>query len=119
MNTITRSYKFRLYPNNYQRTLIEKTFGCCRFVYNHYLAKSIEDYERTGKSNSYNQDMKDCTAFLKKDHTWLGEVDSRALQYSLRNLDVAYQNFFRRVKQGKKPGFPKFKKKIASSLTIP
>lgn len=111
MNTITKSYKFRLYPNNYQRTLIEKTFGCCRFVYNHYLAKSIEDYERTGKSNSYNQNMKDCTAFLKKDHTWLREVDSRALQYSLRNLDVAYQNFFRRVKQGKKPGFPKFKKK--------
>lgn len=112
-------YKFRLYPNSEQKTLLEKTFGCCRFVYNHYLAKSIEDYETTRKSNSCNQNCKDLT-HLKKDYKWLSEVSSTALQQSIRHLDAAYQNFFRRVKQGKTPGFPKFKRKSSNqSFTVP
>lgn len=114
-----KSYKFRLYPNSEQKTLLEKTFGCCRFVYNHYLAKSIEDYENTRKSNSCNQNCKDLT-HLKKDYKWLSEVSSTALQQSIRHLDAAYQNFFRRVKQGKQPGFPKFKRKSSNqSFTVP
>lgn len=114
-----KSYKFRLYPNSEQKTLLEKTFGCCRFVYNHYLAKSIEDYENTRKSNSCNQNCKDLT-HLKKDYKWLSEVSSTALQQSIRHLDVAYQNFFRRVKQGETPGFPKFKRKSSNqSFTVP
>ena len=114
-----KSYKFRLYPNSEQKTLLEKTFGCCRFVYNHYLAKSIEDYENTRKSNSCNQNCKDIT-HLKKDYKWLSEVSSTALQQSIRHLDAAYQNFFRRVKQGKTPGFPKFKRKSSNqSFTVP
>lgn len=108
--SITKSYKFRLYPNQCQKQMIEKTFGCKRFVYNHFLAKSIEDYKQTRRSNSYNQNSKVLTA-LKKELGWLSEVDSWATQNALRDLDVAYQNFFRRVKQGQKPGFPKFKKK--------
>lgn len=114
-----KSYKFRLYPNSEQKTLLEKTFGCCRFVYNHYLAKSIEDYENTRKSNSCNQNCKDLT-HLKKDYKWLSEVPSTALQQSIRHLDAAYQNFFRRVKQGKTPRFPKFKRKSSNqSFTVP
>lgn len=114
-----KSYKFRLYPNSEQKTLLEKTFGCCRFVYNHYLAKSIEDYENTRKSNSCNQNCKDLT-HLKKDYKWLSEVSSTALQQSIRHLDAAYQNFFRKVKQGKTPGFPKFKRKSSNqSFTVP
>lgn len=114
-----KSYKFRLYPNLEQKTLLEKTFGCCRFVYNHYLAKSIEDYENTRKSNSCNQNCKDLT-HLKKDYKWLSEVSSTALQQSIRHLDAAYQNFFRKVKQGKTPGFPKFKRKSSNqSFTVP
>ena len=121
MNYITKSYKFRMYPNESQRVLIEKTFGCCRFVYNHYLAKSIEDYERTGKSNSYSQNSKDYSELKKKEEfSWLKETDASAHQRALKNLDAAYQNFFRRVKQGQKPGFPKFKKKTsAQSYTTP
>lgn len=114
-----KSYKFRLYPNSEQKILLEKTFGCCRFVYNHYLAKSIEDHENTRKSNSCNQNCKDLT-HLKKDYKWLSEVSSTALQQSIRHLDAAYQNFFRRVKQGKTPGFPKFKRKSSNqSFTVP
>lgn len=101
---------FRIYPTKEQEILIEKTFGCCRFVFNHYLEKSIKDYELTGKSNSYYENAKDLTN-LKKEVDWLKEVDSTALQQSLKDLDAAYQNFFRRVKQGKKLGFPKFKSK--------
>lgn len=55
-----------------------------------------------------------CSAMLtqlKKDLTWLKEVDSIPLQEELRNLDFAYQNFFRRVKQGGNPGYPRFKSK--------
>lgn len=107
---ITKSYKFRLYPDKFQASMIEKTFGCKRFVYNHFLSKSIEDYKHLGKSNSYNQNSKELTA-LKKEYGWLSEVDSWATQNSLRDLDAAYHNFFRRVKRGQKPGFPKFKKK--------
>lgn len=110
MNEIVKSYKFRLYPNESQKQMIEKTFGCKRFVFNHFLAKSIEDYQSSGKSNSYNQNSRDLTS-LKKELGWLAEVDSCATQNALRDLDAAYQNFFRRVKQGQKPGFPKFKKK--------
>lgn len=107
---IDRSYKFRIYPNKSQQELIHKTFGCCRFVYNHYLSKSIDDYKATKKSNTYNQNSKDLTD-LKKEFQWLKEVDSRALQQSLRNLDTAYQNFFCSIKKDGMCGFPKFKKK--------
>lgn len=110
MNLVNKAFKFRIYLTKEQKILIEKTFGCCRFVFNHYLEKSIKDYEMVGKSNNYYENAKDLTK-LKKDVDWLKEVDSTALQQSLKDLDAAYQNFFRRVKQGKTPGFPKFKSK--------
>lgn len=121
MNYITKSYKFRIYPDKNQRILIDKTFGCCRFVYNHYLARSIEDYQRTGKMNSRFQNDKDYTQLKKQEEFfWLKETDASAHQSSLKDLDAAYQNFFRRVKRGQKPGFPKFKKKTsAQSYTTP
>ena len=110
--TITKSFKVRLYPNKRQIEQIEKTFGCCRFVYNYFLAKSIKDYEETGKSNTYNQNSKLLPELKRSTETkWLSEVDSTSLQQSVRNLGKAYDNFFRRVKQGQTPGFPKFKKK--------
>ena len=105
-----KAYKFCIYPTKAQGELIQKTFGCCRFIYNHYLAQRIEQYQATGKAPTRFQQDKDMTA-LKKEFEWLREVDSHALVNSLRNLDEAYQNFFRRVKNGEKPGFPKFKSK--------
>ena len=104
------SYKFRIYPNTEQQTLIQKTFGCSRFVYNHFLAQRIAEYNATGKAPTRFQQDKMLTS-LKKELLWLKEVDSTALQSSLQTLDSAYQNFFRRVKNGEKPGYPKFKSK--------
>ena len=105
-----RSYRFRIYPNIKQLTQIQRTFGCCRFVYNHYLAKRISVYKANKTTLNYNACSVDMTA-LKKQLTWLAEADSTALQSSLKDLDVAYHNFFRRVKSGEKPGFPRFKSK--------
>ena len=104
------SYKFRIYPSATQAQQIQRTFGCCRFVWNYYLAMRKEIYEQDGKTMNYYDCSKDMTQ-LKTNLTWLKEVDATALQSSLQNLDTAYQNFFRRVKQGQKPGYPKFKSK--------
>lgn len=104
------SYKFRIYPTPSQENLIQRTFGCCRFVWNHYLALRKESYERNGKTMNYNVCAGDMTK-LKKSLEWLKEVDATALQSALRDLDTAYRNFFRRVKQGQKPGYPRFKSK--------
>lgn len=104
------SYKFRLYPNKEQEDLIQRTFGCCRFVWNHYLALRKETYEESGKTMNFYDCSRDMTQ-LKKALPWLKVVDATALQSSIRALDAAYQNFFRRAKQGKKPGYPRFKSK--------
>lgn len=100
-----KAYKYRIYPNRKQREIIAKTFGCCRFVYNKYLAKRIELYEQNKESFPYVKcanDMKN----LKTELEWLKEVDSTALQSSLRDLDSAYQKFFK-----EHTGYPKFKSK--------
>lgn len=100
-----KAYKYRIYPNKKQREMIAKTFGCCRFVYNHYLAKRIEMYEKNKETFSYVQCANDLTN-LKKELEWLKEVDATALQSSLRDLDMAYQKFFK-----EHSGYPKFKSK--------
>lgn len=106
-----KAYKFRLYPNKEQEMQIQKTFGCCRFVYNHYLAKRIEIYKEDKLTMNYNACSADLKEF-KKSLEWLKEVDSVSLQSSLKDLEFAYQNFFREIKKGNSnQGFPKFKSK--------
>ena len=105
-----KSFKFRLYPTKTQEIQIQKTFGSCRFVYNHYLAQRTGQYRAAGKSPTQFQQMKDLTA-LKQELDWLREVDATALQASLETLDTAFQNFFRGAKQGRQIGYPKFKSK--------
>ena len=106
----SKAYKFRLYPNREQEELIQKTFGCVRFVYNHFLEDRITVYKEYGEGRTFFQQNKMLTA-LKQEYPWLQEPDKNALQNALRDLNTAYQNFFRRVKQGGAPGFPKFKRK--------
>ena len=104
------SYKFRIYPNAAQENLIQRTFGCCRFAFNHYLAMRIEAYKERGETMNYVACCNNMT-LLKKELEWLKEVDATALQSSLRDLDTAFQNFFRGVKRGQRVGYPKFKSK--------
>lgn len=89
-----KAYKFRIYPNRKQREILAKTFGCVRFVYNYYLAKKISLYKTSNTTLTYNQCCCDLTQ-LKKELVWLKEVDKCSLQNSLRDLDNAYQKFFK------------------------
>lgn len=104
------SYKFRLYPNETQRLFMQKMFGCKRFVYNHFLAERIDLYNKTGKAPTCYDQIRELPQ-LKREYPWLTECDSTALQAAVRDLDRAYQNFFRGSKKRKKVGYPKFKSK--------
>ncbi len=86
-----KAYKFRMYPNKKQQELINKTFGCCRFVYNKYLAKRIEVYKNDKETFTYKQCSSDLTN-LKKELNWLKEPDKFSLQNALKDLDNAYEN---------------------------
>ena len=103
MLLVHKAYKFRIYPDSNQALLIVKTIGCSRFVFNHFLAERSSAYESEKKTLSYNN----CSAMLtqlKKELTWLKEVDSTALQSSLRFLDDSFKRFFSRQND-----YPRFK----------
>lgn len=104
--------KFRIYPNASQRSLIERTFGCSRFVYNHFLTARRDAYVQSGRTMGFAECCRELTV-LKSQLPWLQEVDSKALQTALRDLDRAYQNFFRDCKKTseRKTGYPRFKSK--------
>ncbi|WP_373804616.1 IS200/IS605 family element RNA-guided endonuclease TnpB [Jeotgalibaca porci] len=102
-----KAYKFRLYPNIEQEILIAKTIGSSRFVYNHMLNAWNISYKETGKGLSYGK----CSAMLpsmkkSEDTSWLKEVDSVALQSSIKDLAESFDRFFKKQTQ-----FPKFKSK--------
>jgi len=108
---LLKAFKFRLYPNIEQTTLINKHLGSNRFIYNYFLAKRIELYKENKQTLTYNQ-CANLLPKLKKEFEWLKEIDSISLQQTLKNLDLAYGNFFREIKKGNKDqGFPKFKSK--------
>lgn len=100
-----KSFKYRIYPNKAQKALIQKTFGCVRYVYNYFLNLKQTVYRENKETISFNQMSKLLTQ-LKKENEWLKEPDKDALQKSLKNLDMAYQKFFK-----EHTGYPKFKSK--------
>ena len=111
---INKAYKFRIYPNKAQAILINKTIGCTRFVFNHFLSLWSHAYKETGKGLTYGT----CSAKLpamKKEFVWLKEVDSIAIQSSVRNLADAYTRFFK--KQNSAPRFKSKKNNVQSYTT--
>lgn len=113
---MNKAFKFRLYPNATQQRLINKTFGCCRYVYNLALECVNEAYHKDKTNFSYAQLSKELTELKSiPTHDFLKEVDAIALQQSLRHLDTAFKNFFSNSKKFK---FPRFKsKKVRQSFT--
>lgn len=108
-----KAYKFRIYPNKTQANQIDQTIGCARFVYNEALSLSQKMYSETGKGLSYSVLSARLPGLKKESETqWLGNVDSTALQASLKDLESAYDRFFK-----KQNGFPSFKKKFKSALS--
>ena len=104
---ILYSYRFRLYPNEAQKTLLAKHFGSVRYLYNHFLTRRKDAYLADKTSLNYYDTAAELTQ-LKKTLPWLKEVGSQALQFSLKCLDGAYNNFFRKLGH-----FPKYKSKYA------
>ena len=80
-----KAFKYRIYPNKEQRELLAKTFGSCRFVYNYYLDKTINDYNTEQRPINYVECAKNLKE-LKTELPWLKEVDSIALQQSLKDI---------------------------------
>ena len=99
-----KAVELRLYPNKEQQVLFNKTFGCCRKVYNLALAEAIESYKQIGKfkHNVYNA--------YKEEYPYLDDVEAQALNQSLRNLNSAFRKRFSKTAK-RQTGFPKFKSK--------
>lgn len=116
MKTIFRTYKFELQPTKEQKILLDKHFGCIRYVYNFFLDQRKSQYQSNKKSDNYYKQAASLTELKKNEETiWLKEVNSQSLQFALRCLDTAYVNFFRGNAK-----FPRFKsKKNKNSFTIP
>lgn len=98
---MNKAFKFRIYPNEEQKIIFAKTFGCTRFIYNKMLSDKIDYYKQT------KQKLNNTPAQYKTEFEWLKEVDSLALANAQMNLQKAFTNFFTNPKSG----FPKFKSK--------
>ena len=103
-----KTFKYRIYPTGKQTRLLESQLEECRWLYNHWLAQKRDSYEATGKSPGLYDQQKELSA-LKVDRPALAQVHSQVLQNVAVRLDLALQAFFRRVKAGEKPGYPRFK----------
>jgi len=111
---VSKAYKFRIVPTKEQEVLINRTFGSCRYVFNHFLDMWNNEYKATGKGLSY----KSCSAELpgmKVELPWLKEVDSIALQTSVRHLSDSFNRFFK--KQSNPPRFKSRKNPVQSYTT--
>jgi len=97
--------KVRIYPHRQQRTALAKAFGCTRWAWNEALAQNQRTYRETGKGIPTYQ-LKKRLPQLKREHPWLKDAPSQALQQAILNLKAAFDNFF----QGRAK-LPQFKSK--------
>lgn len=105
-----KAFKMRIYPTEEQEILINKSFGCSRYIYNYFLDFKHKEYKTYGNKYSFYDVSKLLTA-LKNEIDWLREVDKWALQNSLKDLDDAFKRFF------KGAGYPNFKSKHGSKMS--
>jgi putative transposase len=104
---INKAFKFRIYPNSQQKQYLAQSFGCARFVFNYFLRQRIDYYAVNAKGLNYFNNSTALTQLKRQpEFEWLKDVSAQSIQQALRNLDVAYNNFF-----NKKAKFPNFKKK--------
>lgn len=117
MSNIMYSYKFRLYPTKEQEVLLSKHFGSVRFVYNYFLNQRKEAYQTNKETLNYFANAKELTNLKQQeDFVWLKEINSQTLQATLKNLDSAYNSFFKGLAR-----FPNFKSKknFKQSFRVP
>ncbi len=110
--------KYRIYPTKAQVHQLEQTLETCRQVYNSLLNWRKHDYDVLGKSPSW-YDQKKAITVWKETHPELSEVHSQVLQDVSVRVDLAFKAFFRRVKEGETPGFPRIKGDGYDSFCFP
>jgi putative transposase len=116
--TLQTTYRYRLNPTVAQETLLNQFAGARRFVWNWALNRKKSHYQQTGATLGFAALSAELTRLKQQPETaWLREMDSQSLQQALRDLDSAYQQFFRRVKRGeKRKGFPRFVRRSKLSV---
>ena len=119
MTECVRTFRYRLYPSKKQVGLLEKQLLLACEVYNFLLEKKIGAYEEE-KKNLSQYDLNNYLVDLKKQCPELCEVHSQVLQNTSHRVSKAFEAFFRRLKERKKAGFPRFKSaKRYKSITFP
>lgn len=114
-----KALNIRLYPTKEQEKLMHKHIGCMRFVYNWGLAKQMDNFKETGKKLTTTDLGKELTLLKNtKGYEWLYEVSNATLKESLRDLDKAYQRFFKTQKQDEKYTKSKIKKSIRTGKPL-
>ena len=113
------NYKYRLYPTKKQTNILNLWLEECRWLYNHFLEQRKTFWEQEKKGiNYYSQAVS--IVKLKQDRQTLSDIYSQVLQNVAIRIDLAFKSFFRRVKSGEKPGYPRFKGKgWYDSFTFP
>ena len=102
------TYRYRLYPTRAQRSALYRTLDICLRLYNEVLHTRRQAWEKEGGSLT-RYDTINLLPQWKAEHPWLAAVHSQLLQEVCTRIDLAYQAFFRRVKAGERPGYPRFK----------
>jgi len=116
---VLKAYKFRLYPTKSQKRIMERTLDLCRWTYNQTLAYRKNAWEKEGKSVS-KYETHNLLPQWKEDRPELNEVFSQTLQNVQERVDLGLKAFFRRVKAGENPGYPRFRgKSWYDSFTYP
>jgi len=114
-----KAYQCRLYPTKKQAKMLGQWLEECRWLYNHFLAERKESWQQYQKSIRY-FDQQNSLPQLKRERPMLADVHSQVLQNVSVRIDLAFKAFFRRVKAGEKPGYPRFRGKGRyNSFTFP
>jgi putative transposase len=118
LRTTQTTYRYRLNPTVEQERKLNQFAGARRFIWNWALGRKRDSFQQTGKTLSYNDLSAELTRLKRQPATsWLREMHAQSLQQALRDLESAYQHFFRRTHNGeKKKAFPKFKSKKTDTL---
>src|SRR6266516_6634085 len=103
-----KAFKYRLYPTKQQEQVLLKTLALCRELYNASLEERKEAYRMSKVTITYNQQANQLPE-IKELRPEYNDIHSQVLQDTLRRVEKAMQNFFRRVKAGEKAGYPRFK----------
>jgi len=114
-----KTFKYRIYPTKKQVRIMNQWLEECRWLFNHFLAERKEAWEKEQRSINYHSQATSLPA-LKEQRPSLANVHSQVLQNVAVRIDLAFKAFFRRVKAGEKPGYPRFRGKGRyDSFTFP